>query len=59
MPRKSINTTLDEILYGQLQILALELSAKYKKKVYVNDLLEEGMALVLDKYSSKPAVSED
>ena len=50
MARKSINTTLDEELYTKLQMIALKLSAKEGKKVHTNDLLEEGMKLIITKY---------
>lgn len=45
MARKSINTTIDEDLYLEIKILAL------RTKVNANDLLEEGMKLVLEKYA--------
>ena len=50
MVRKNINTTIDEQLYYSLQLLALKLSRKEGKKVPVNELIEEGMRYVLDKY---------
>lgn len=45
MVRKSINTTLDEKLYKKIQFLALELNKN------ANDLIEEGMEYVIQKYS--------
>lgn len=42
--RKSINTTLDQELYKKIKILALQLDKN------ANDLIEEGMKLVLQKY---------
>lgn len=51
MSRKNFNTTLDQDLYIKIQMLALTLSAKEGKKINANDLLEEGMQLVLDKYN--------
>lgn len=45
MARKSINTTLDEQLYKQIQILAIQLGKK------ANDLIEEGMQHVIEKYN--------
>lgn len=46
MARKNINTTLDEELYTKLKILAIKL------KINANDLIEEGMKHVLDKYTN-------
>ena len=45
MARKNINTTMDENLYKQIRILALQLDKN------ANDLLEEGMEYVLKKYT--------
>lgn len=42
--RKATTTTLDQDLFLKIQILAL------KQHKNANDLLEEGMRLVLDKY---------
>lgn len=50
MARKSINTTLDNDLYSKIQILALKVSAKKQIKINANDLIEEGMKLIIDKY---------
>ena len=50
MVRKNINTTIDEQLYYSLQLTALKLSQKEGKKVPVNELIEEGMRYVLEKY---------
>lgn len=44
--RKNVSNTLDEELYDQIRILAI------KAKKNANDLIEEGMKLVLDKYTS-------
>ena len=44
MGRRNVNTTLDEKLYTQIKILAL------KSRTNANDLIEEGMRYVLDKY---------
>lgn len=44
MVRKNKNTTLDEDLYKEIQILAIKTGKK------ANDLIEEGMKLVLEKY---------
>ena len=44
MPRKVVNTTLDSNLYKQIKILAIEIDKN------ANDLLEEGMQMVLEKY---------
>jgi hypothetical protein len=45
MARKNINTTLEEMLYKKIKVLAIKL---YKN---ANDLMEEGMEMVLDKYN--------
>ena len=50
MARKSINTTLDVDLYSRIQILALKVSAERQVKINANDLIEEGMKYILDKY---------
>jgi len=44
MSRKNINTTIDEDLYMQTRILSIKL------KVNTNDLLEEGIRYILNKY---------
>ena len=43
MSRKNINTTLDEELYKNIRILALQ------KGVNANDLIEEGMKLIIER----------
>lgn len=53
MARKSINTTLDTDLYSKIQMLSLKISASRGKKVNANDLIEEGMQLILDKYKEE------
>lgn len=53
MARKNISTLIDEDLYLDLQILALQLTKKKKKRVHINDLLEEGIRMVLDSYRSE------
>jgi post-segregation antitoxin (ccd killing protein) len=50
--RKSINTTIDNDLYTKIKVLALKLSAKNEKRVNANDLLEEGMQYILEKYQN-------
>ena len=50
MSRKSINTTLDNDLYSKIQILALKVSAEKQVRINANDLIEEGMKLIIDKY---------
>lgn len=45
MARKDISNRIDEDLYTAIKILAI------KNKLKANDLLEEGMKLVLDKYN--------
>ena len=47
MPRKAVNTTLNEELYQKIRILAL------KKGCNANDLIEEGMKMVLNKYEKQ------
>lgn len=44
MARKNINTTLEEELYKKIKVLAIKLDKN------ANDLLEEGMEHILDKY---------
>lgn len=53
MPRKSINTTIDNDKYTKIQRLALKLSAEKMDKVNANDLIEEGMDYILKKYDYK------
>lgn len=53
LARKSINTTLDTDLYTKIQELAIIISAKKLKKVNANDLIEEGMNFILNKYGYK------
>jgi hypothetical protein len=50
MSRRSINTTIDNDLYTIIQSLALKISARDNKKTNANDLIEEGMRLVKEKY---------
>lgn len=50
MARKAINTTLDIDLYSKIQVLALKVSAERQVKINANDLIEEGMKLIIDKY---------
>jgi hypothetical protein len=52
MSRISVNTTLDADLYSEIKILALKLSAEKQIKINANDLIEEGMKLIIDKYES-------
>lgn len=47
MARKNINTTLDEELYKSIRMLALQ------KGVNANDLIEEGMNIIIDRESKK------
>ncbi len=47
MARKNIATTLDEELYKKIKVLAIELDKN------ANDLIEEGMEYVLNKYENK------
>jgi len=50
MSRKNINTTIDNELYSDIKKLAYKISAQKEVKINANDLIEEGMKLVLDKY---------
>ena len=45
--RKTIATTLDKELYKQIKFLALKLDKN------ANDLIEEGMEYVINKYKSE------
>lgn len=47
MARKNINTTIDEDLYTEIRILAIRL------KKNTNDLIEEGMKYVIEKYKTQ------
>jgi hypothetical protein len=47
MSRKAVNTTLNEELYQKIRILAL------KKGCNANDLMEEGMEMVINKYENQ------
>ena len=47
MARKNINTTIDEDLYTEIKILAI------KQKTNANDLIEEGMKYVIEKYTNQ------
>lgn len=46
MARKAINTTVDADLMRDIKLLALNIDCK------INDLIEEGLRLVLEKHSS-------
>ena len=47
MARKNINTTIDEQLYKDIRILALQ------KGLNANDLIEEGMKYILEREGQK------
>jgi hypothetical protein len=47
--RVPVNTTLERDLYKAIQIKALELSTE-NKKIYANDLIEEGMQIIIERY---------
>ena len=49
MGRKAINTTIDEELMKKVKYLALEENCK------INDLIEEGLLLILEKYENDKA----
>ena len=44
MGRKAINTTIDEEIMKKIKYLALEKNCK------INDLIEEGLLFILEKY---------
>lgn len=50
--RKTFATTIDIELWNKIQLLALQLSQKEGKKIYINDLIEEGMNYILTKYQN-------
>jgi len=50
MARKNIATTLEEELYKKIKVLAIELDKN------ANDLLEEGMEYIIDKYENQKNV---
>jgi len=52
MARKNINTTLNEDLYTEIKILAIKL------KTNANDLIEEGMKYVIEKYKNQDNKSQ-
>ena len=45
--RKVVNNTLDVKLYKQIRVLAAQ------RDKNINDLIEEGMKMVIDKYKEK------
>jgi hypothetical protein len=45
--RRVVNTTLNEYLYKQIRLIALE------KEVHANELLEEGMEYIVKKYKKE------
>lgn len=47
MARKNMNTTIEEDLYLEIRMLALKLGKN------ANDLIEEGMRLILERESEK------
>ncbi|MCH5584593.1 hypothetical protein MK805_06370 [Shimazuella sp. AN120528] len=54
MARKNKNILLDEDLYKEVKALA----AIQKERTYTNDLIEEGMRLVLIKYGVRKEKNE-
>ena len=50
MERKNVNTTLDTQLYASIQKIALKRGAELGHTVNANDLLEEGMRYIIEKY---------
>lgn len=51
--RKSVNTTLDSDLYKAMRILALQLDLN------ANDLIEEGMRMVIQKYNYNYEIKDE
>lgn len=51
--RKRYNTTLDPVLLRKMEVLKAFLKSKGEKKDGVNELIEEGMEMVVDKYKKK------
>jgi len=49
MGRKAINTTIDEELMKKIKFLALE------KECNINDLIEEGLLIILERYENEKA----
>lgn len=47
MTRKNVNTTIDEDLYLEIRILTLKLKSN------ANDLIEEGIRLILERENKK------
>ena len=47
MTRKNVNTTIDEDLYLEIRVLTLKLKSN------ANDLIEEGIRLILEKENKK------
>ena len=47
MTRKNVNTTIDEDLYLEIRMLTLKLKSN------ANDLIEEGIRLILEKENKK------
>jgi hypothetical protein len=52
LARKNVNTTLDENLYKEIKLLAVKLDRG------ANDLIEEGMRYILEKYSQSDHSTE-
>jgi hypothetical protein len=50
--RKTFATTINIDLWNKIQLLALKLSQQEGKKIYINDLIEEGMDYILKKYKN-------
>ena len=51
MARKNINTTIDEDLYFQIKMIALQ------NKTNANNLIEEGMRLIIEKYQGTTTIN--
>jgi hypothetical protein len=54
--RANFSTTLDPKIVSQAQILRAILAAKGVDKDGVNELIEEGLRIVIDKYSKEAEI---
>ena len=55
--RTRFSTTLDERLLSQAEILQAVLKNRGTKKDGINDLIEEGLNMVIEKYSEETGVN--
>lgn len=49
---KNINIKLNNSLYNKVKILASILDSKSEEKIQINELMNEAMQLLLDKYKA-------